>query len=105
MSKYCGKLKTKKNLIKAKSIIENLKNDFTDIELKDKSSVYNTELISYLELKSMINIAYHVILCMLSREESRGVHKRTDFFKKDDKEFKKNSLVYRSESGDKIIFR
>jgi len=64
-----------------------------DIELEDKSNVYNTDLFQALELRSMIEVARAMIVSALNRKESRGSHQRLDFVKRDDENFLKHTLA------------
>jgi len=58
---------------------------------KDREN--NVELSSILEFKNALYIAEAITLSALKREESRGVHYRTDFTHKDDKNFSSPSYV------------
>jgi len=67
---------------------------FANIELKDKSNVYNTDLLHVLELGAMIDVARAIIVSALQRKESRGSHQRLDFIKRDDKTYLRHSLAH-----------
>jgi succinate dehydrogenase/fumarate reductase flavoprotein subunit len=58
---------------------------------KDKEN--NVELSSLIELKNALYIAEAMTLSALRREESRGVHYRSDFPMKDDKKFASASYI------------
>lgn len=58
---------------------------------KDREN--NVELSSILEFKNALYIAEAITLSALKREESRGVHYRTDFKERDDKNFSSPSYV------------
>lgn len=64
-----------------------------DIELEDKSNVYNTDLIQALELGAMIDVAGAIAQSALQRKESRGSHQRLDFEQRDDQNYLKHSLA------------
>ena len=70
-----------------------------DIQLDDRSNCFNTELIAALELENMIDIAHAVAHSALARTESRGSHQRTDFPDRDDPNFLKHSMAYRTDDG------
>lgn len=76
-----------------------LKDRFKNITLDDRSNTYNTELTSALELENMLEIAETVAHSALNRRESRGSHQRTDYPQRDDEQFLKHSLAYRTEGG------
>ena len=46
--------------------------------VSDKSKVYNTNLIEFLEFKNMLHICELVLQSALGRNESRGAHFRID---------------------------
>ena len=84
--------------------LRELRGRFARIGLADRDAVFNTELISALELDSMLDVAEAVASSALRREESRGSHTRTDFPKRDDARFLKHSLAYRSPDGPRIEY-
>ncbi|MFQ5633972.1 MAG: fumarate reductase (quinol) flavoprotein subunit [Gammaproteobacteria bacterium] len=73
---------------------------YADIELYDKSNVYNTDLIQTLELGSMLDVARAMAAAALNRQESRGSHQRLDYPDRDDERFLTHSMVHYSESDD-----
>ena len=85
--------------------IEELKDRFSSILIEDKSLIFNTELTSALELENMIDVAESIIFSALSRRESRGSHQRTDFANRDDENFLRHSLAYRTEAESRIEYQ
>ena len=85
--------------------IEELKDRFSSILIEDKSLNFNTELTSALELENMIDVAESIIFSALSRRESRGSHQRTDFVNRDDENFLRHSLAYRTEAESRIEYQ
>jgi len=71
-----------------------LRRRYADVELTDKTNVYNTDLLQALELGSMLDCAEAVTACALARTESRGAHQRLDFVDRDDQKFLRHSLAY-----------
>ena len=71
-----------------------LRRRYADVELTDKTNVYNTDLLQALELGSMLDCAEAVTACALARTESRGAHQRLDFIARDDNKFLRHSLAY-----------
>ncbi|KTD52165.1 succinate dehydrogenase flavoprotein subunit [Legionella quinlivanii] len=66
--------------------------------IKDKSKVFNTELISALELDNLMATAYATAQSALARTESRGAHSREDFPKRDDANWIKHTLYFGEEN-------
>jgi len=79
--------------------LQELQDRFKDIRLDDHGHLFNTELISALELSGMLEVAETMAACALARTESRGAHQRTDYPARDDKKFLAHSLVYRCPDG------
>ncbi|MBI4192701.1 MAG: fumarate reductase (quinol) flavoprotein subunit [Betaproteobacteria bacterium] len=71
-----------------------LRHRYAEVELTDKTNVYNTDLLQALELGSMLDCAEAVAASALARKESRGAHQRLDFVERDDKSFLRHSLAY-----------
>ena len=69
------------------------------ISLDDRSHIFNTELVSALELSFMLDVAETMTHSAIQRTESRGAHQRTDFPARDDERFLAHSLVYRQADG------
>ncbi|MFT5835831.1 MAG: succinate dehydrogenase/fumarate reductase flavoprotein subunit [Sulfurimonas sp.] len=60
--------------------------------VSDKSKIYNTNLIEFLEFKNMLEISRLVLKGAIARSESRGSHFREDFPSEDEK-FKMHTIV------------
>jgi succinate dehydrogenase flavoprotein subunit len=71
--------------------------------LSDKSSVFNTERITVLELDNLMATACATAKSAVMRTESRGAHSREDFPKRDDDNWIKHTLYF--EQGDVIDYR
>ncbi len=64
--------------------INELKERYKKIRVKNPSKIFNYELTNYFELGSMLTLAEAVVLSAEARTESRGAHRRTDFPDADD---------------------
>jgi len=67
--------------------------------LDDRSLTFNTELVAFLELSNLLDVAEAMIQSGLERRESRGAHQRTDHPRRDDERFLAHSLAYRQDEG------
>lgn len=47
------------------------------------------------ELRNLVTIAFLVTKCAIERKESRGLHYNTDYTKKDDSHYRKNTIINR----------
>ena len=84
--------------------IRELKQRFKQIELADHSLTFNTELTTALELEYMLDVAEALAHSALARTESRGSHQRTDHPQRDDANFLKHSLAYRTDGDPRIEY-
>jgi fumarate reductase flavoprotein subunit len=86
--------------------MNDIRRRYADIELVDKSNVYNTDLIQVLELGAMIDVADAVVVSALERRESRGSHQRLDHTQRDDETYLKHSLAhYAADEAPRIDYR
>lgn len=65
-----------------------------DLGIKDRSLVWNSDLMEALELDNLMYQAVAALDCAANRTESRGAHAREDFPDRDDKNWLKHSTVW-----------
>ncbi len=99
METHAGIEREKSSLSRGLEKIIELRERAKNIGLTDHSPIFNTELVSALELNNMLIVAEAVLRSALAREESRGSHLRTDFPSRDDSRFLKHSFITKSDSG------
>jgi succinate dehydrogenase / fumarate reductase, flavoprotein subunit len=73
--------------------VRTLKERYARVRLRNTSRVYNSELTSYVELGSLLNIAELVAIAAQARTESRGAHYRTDFPQRNDSQWNQHTIV------------
>ena len=73
---------------------------FKNYQIKNKSLIWNEELIAYLELKNLFLNSLAANFSALNRRESRGAHYRSDFKNRDDINFLAHSLVKINEASE-----
>ena len=94
MDKHAGVYRTGPSMKQGLDKIAELKQRFQNISVKDRSRIYNSNLIQTLETENMLELAEVLLVAGLAREESRGAHSRTDFPTRDDARFLNHSMVY-----------
>jgi len=86
-----------------KEKLAELKQRFAQIKIEDRGTKYNLELLEAVELENLLDLAEVLVESALGRQESRGAHSREDFPKRDDVNWLKHTLAYKTEKG--IHFR
>ncbi len=94
MEEHVGIYRDENSLRQACKLIGDLKKRMKNAVVEDKDRVYNTDLVSALELDFMLDVAETIAYAALARKESRGAHSRTDYPKRDDVQFLKHLVVY-----------
>jgi fumarate reductase flavoprotein subunit len=104
MEDGAGIYRTEASLQTTCNKVEELKERFNDVRLDDHTLSFNTELVSAMELDFMLDCAEAVSFCALHRKESRGSHQRTDYVKRNDEQFLKHSMAYRTDGEPRIEY-
>jgi len=105
MQLKCAVFRTEKTL---KQGIEEIKKPFIgmqSISVKDKSLIFNTDLMETLEFDNLIRQAMTTMESAYFRKESRGAHAREDYPKRDDSNYMKHTLSWQSGNEVKINYR
>jgi len=104
MEQGAGIYRDEQNMQKACNTLRVLRERFKDIIIEDRGTTFNTEVMNALELDFMLDVAETVANSALKRKESRGSHTRTDFPKRDDENFLRHTLAYRTPEGPRIEY-
>ncbi|MDK2820799.1 MAG: succinate dehydrogenase / fumarate reductase, flavoprotein subunit [Clostridia bacterium] len=101
---HVGVFRTQEGLEKALSTIKELQKRFEYCGIKDKNRIYNTDLVSYLEMENMLQLAEVMTKGALDRKESRGGHARRDYPNRDDENWLKHTLAYYTPTGPRMEY-
>ena len=102
MEEGCGVYRDQDSMKAGLESLLQVKGRFSDIALDDTSKVFNTEIIAYLELGNMLDVAEAISLAALERKESRGAHACSDFPDRNDQEYLHHSLVHFEPGGPRV---
>jgi succinate dehydrogenase / fumarate reductase flavoprotein subunit len=103
MQTKCAVFRTEKTLKQGIDEIRKPLDGMKDLSVKDKSLIFNTDLVETLEFDNLISQALTTMESAYHRKESRGAHAREDFTKRDDKNFMKHTLAW--QDGDKVTIK
>lgn len=104
MEEGAGIYRDEQSMQKTCNTLRALRERFKNIIIEDRTSTFNTEVMNALELDYMLDVAETVGNSALKRKESRGSHTRTDYPKRDDANFLKHTLAYRTADGPRIDY-
>tara|TARA_B100000579_G_scaffold64029_1_gene47327 strand:- start:1889 stop:3664 length:1776 start_codon:yes stop_codon:yes gene_type:complete len=105
MQSKCAVFRTEKTLKEGVDQIRKPYEGMNDVSVKDKSLLFNTDLVETLEFNNLISQALTTMDSAYNRKESRGAHAREDYTKRDDKNFMKHTLAWQNDNEVKIKYR
>jgi succinate dehydrogenase / fumarate reductase flavoprotein subunit len=104
MDEKVGVFRTGQQLQEALDEIRELRGRSKDIHLHDRSWIYNTDLVSALELDNLLDLAEVVVVGALARTESRGAHARRDFPARDDQRWLAHTRAHYTSAGPRLEY-
>ena len=99
MQKKCAVFRTRELIESGIKEFNEVENSMKNIEVKDKSLIFNTDLTETLELHNLMAQSKVTLHSALNRKESRGAHAREDFSERDDVNWLAHSLAWLNKDG------
>ncbi|MDZ7282734.1 succinate dehydrogenase flavoprotein subunit [Sphingomonas sanguinis] len=93
MQRHCAVFRTDELLTEGRQMIRATYDRMKDIGIKDRSLIWNTDLVETLELDNLISQAVVTMESALNRKESRGAHVNEDFPDRDDANWMKHTVA------------
>ena len=79
--------------------IDSIHATLTDIQLSDRSMIWNSDLVEALELENLMACAQTTLYSAEARHESRGAHAHEDYPDRDDENWMKHTLAWIDPAG------
>jgi len=102
MESGCGVYRQQDTMNETVGVMRDLRQRVGDLGLSDDSKVFNTELVSALELVNMVEMAEVLAVSAAHRKESRGAHTCRDFATRDDQNYLYHTMAYRDADGPRL---
>jgi succinate dehydrogenase / fumarate reductase, flavoprotein subunit len=106
MQKHAAVFRDTALLEEGKVKIDAISKSLNDVQVSDRSLIWNTDLIETLELDNMLPQAAATVHGAANRKESRGAHMHEDYPERHDDEWMKHTLLWVDNAGGiKIDYR
>jgi succinate dehydrogenase / fumarate reductase flavoprotein subunit len=97
--------RTEGTLKQALSDVQALRERYRDVSVGDKGQRYNSDLLEAAELGFLLDLAEVLVTGALARTESRGGHAREDYPTRDDVNFMRHTMAYRTDGGIRLDYK
>jgi len=100
-----GVFRTEEGMAAALKKVNELQERFKQVKVQDTGKIFNTELLNAWEMGNLLDMAEVITASALNRKESRGGHARDDYPERDDDNWLKHTLVWKTDGKLKIGYK
>jgi succinate dehydrogenase / fumarate reductase flavoprotein subunit len=100
-----GVFRTEEGMAEALKKVNELQERFKQVKVQDTGKIFNTELLNAWEMGNLLDMAEVITASALNRKESRGGHARDDYPERDDENWLKHTLVWKTDGKLKIGYK
>jgi len=93
MTRHAGVFRDGSEMKTGLNKVRELKKRFRRVGMMNNHMIYNTELVAYLELQGLLDLAEIIMLGAINRTESRGAHFREDYPQRNDARWLKHTIA------------
>ena len=99
MQRHAAVFRSSESLSDGVATMDKVAAQMGDIGVKDKSLIWNTDLVEALELENLMGQALVTIRSADQRQESRGAHAHEDWPERDDENWMKHTVMWLDENN------
>ena len=105
MQRHCAVFRNHDLLKDGELQLEQIVKSRDDMQVQDRSLIWNTDLLEALELDNLFQQSIVTVNSALNRTESRGAHAREDYPERDDQHWMQHTLCWLNDRQSKIEMR
>jgi succinate dehydrogenase / fumarate reductase flavoprotein subunit len=99
MQNHAAVFRNEEVLNEGVSMIDELRSEYTNVAIADRSLIWNSDLVEALEVSNLLDQAVLTMHSAVNRRESRGAHAREDYPERNDEHWMRHTLAQLDDVG------